>query len=154
MSVKGFQIDASVTDLNDVSTAGSPAIANGDVLVWNSVSGMWEHQPHTLPGGAALHPDAYFVNITTGTGSPIGITETVLPAGWTTAYNSVGNFTITHGLGNSQPGFALNVMSTGSPLGVRIINPTTITTTAVTFQIDDDATTVVEGQVVGMLLFV
>ena len=78
------------------------------------------------------------------------MTETSLPAGWTTAYNSTGNFTITHGLNDAQVGFALSVMYSGT---ARVINPTTINANDITFQITDTLNTAVEGNVVGKLLF-
>ena len=92
----------------------------------------------------------YYVNVTTGTGSPTGMTDTVLPSGWTTTYNSVGNFTITHSLGNSVVGFALTVLYNGA---ARVLNPTSITTSAIVFQITDTLNAAVEGNVIGKLLF-
>lgn len=99
---------------------------------------------------AAIHSTAYQIDLTTGVGSPLGITETILPVGWTTIYNSVGNFTITHNLTNSESGFALSVIYNGAS---RIITPTVITTNAITFQIADLTDTVVEGNVIGKLIF-
>lgn len=92
----------------------------------------------------------YYVNITTGTGSPLGMTDTTLPSGWSTTYNSIGNFTITHNLGNSAVGFALTVIYNGT---ARVINPTTIAVNSITFQITDTLNSTVEGNVVGKLLF-
>lgn len=92
----------------------------------------------------------YYIDLTTGTGSPLGITETSLPLGWTTTYNSVGNFTVTHTLGNTTVGLALSVLYNGT---ARVINPTAITTNAITFQITDTLNAGVEGNVIGKLLF-
>lgn len=41
----------SISTLSDVDTSGSPAPANGEVLAWNSISGMWE--PTLSPGSSA-----------------------------------------------------------------------------------------------------
>jgi len=40
----------SITALSDVNTLGSPAPVNGEVLAWNSTSGMWE--PTLSPGSS------------------------------------------------------------------------------------------------------
>jgi hypothetical protein len=132
-----------------VITQASPLIDN-DLLAFDTTSGNWINQT-SIEAGLA---NAYHIDVTTGTGSPLGMTNTTLPGGspqdWTTAYNSVGNFTITHNLNNAEAGFALSVLYNGT---ARVINPTTITANAITFQITDTLDVAVEGNVVGKLLF-
>jgi len=103
-------------------------------------------------GGSSSAPvsNVFYIDITTGTGSPLGVTDTALPSGWTTTYNSIGNFTITHSLGDATVGLALNVIYNGT---ARVLNPTSITTNSITFQITDTLNAAVEGNVVGKLLF-
>jgi len=138
---------ASLSALFDVTlTLGSPlSAADNELLAYDSGSGIWINQTANEAGLAK----AYFVDVTTSAGSP-AMTETSLPAGWTTAYNSTGNFTITHGLNDAQVGFALSVMYSGT---ARVINPTTINANDITFQITDTLNAAVEGNVVGKLLF-
>jgi len=143
--VKGFQVDVGIEELNNVNTAGSPTPINGDILVFNSGTGSWEHQQPSTPGGVAT---SYSIDITTGTGSPVGITETTLPPGWSTSYNTVGDFVIIHGLGSTQIGYALSVVWNG---GSRILNPASIAAGSTNFRIEDATGTPVEGRIVGMM---
>ena len=141
--IKGFQLDASITDLNDVVSTGSPVIADTDILLFNSASGTWENTPQTLA-------NSYFVNITTGVGSPLDVSVTSLPAGWSASYLGVGYFRITHNLGSTEPGMALSAQFNG---GSRIMNYDVINANYVEFKIEDDTGAAVEGTVAGMLFF-
>lgn len=132
--------------LTDVIITQASPLVDNEVLVFDSGSGSWINQTPQAAGMA----NAYHVDVTTGVGSPLAMTDTTLPSGWTTAYNSTGNFTITHNLGNAEVGFALSVLYNGT---ARVINPTSITTNAITFQITDTLDVAVEGNVVGKLLF-
>ena len=47
MSVKGFQLDASINALKDVAI-GSPPLLDNHVLVYNATTGKWENHPVPL----------------------------------------------------------------------------------------------------------
>ncbi len=94
--------------------------------------------------------NSYYIDITTGVSSPIGMTNSVIPIGWTTTYNAIGNFTVTHNLNNSGVGFALAVIYNGT---ARVLNPTVVTLNSITFQITDTLDTATEGNIIGKLLF-
>jgi len=144
--------------LSDLSDTTFAALDFGDLIVAGGSPFGFINQSLSEAGLAKV----YHIDITTGvalgspagspSGSPatLGMLDATLPAGWTTAYNSVGNFTITHNLGNAEVGFALSVIYNGT---ARVLNPITITTNAVTFQITDTLNAVVEGNVIGKLLF-
>jgi len=106
----------------------------------------------TSGGGGSSTPvsNNFYIDITTGVGSPLGILETALPSGWSTTYQAVGQVVVTHTLGDSTVGFALNVIHGG--VG-KVVNPTAITTNTIIFQITDTLNAPVEGNIIGKLLF-
>jgi hypothetical protein len=66
MSVKGFQIDASINDLKDI-TLGSPPLADNHVLVYNNTTKQWENQL------SAAIPSMDTLSDVTITGSPAAV---------------------------------------------------------------------------------
>jgi len=142
--IRGYQTDISISELNDFAAAGSPVAADNDILLYNNATGAWENTAHTLV-------NSYFVNITTGVGSPLDVSVTSLPAGWTASYLGVGHFRITHSLGSTEPGMALSAQFN---VGSRIMNYDVINANYVDFKIEDDTGAAVEATVAGMLFFV
>jgi len=96
----------------------------------------------------ALHSESFFIDVDT-TGAVM--TNNTLPIGWTTTYIGVGNFTITHNLASTEPGFALLVLYNGT---ARVLNPTVINSNDISFQITDTLNAAVEGRTIGKLLFI
>ena len=74
MTIKGFQTDISMLELNDVDISGSPGLVTGDALIYNGSTQKFQHVPTPEFSGINALPDVTL----TPTGSPLTHAENEL----------------------------------------------------------------------------
>jgi len=75
MSIKGFQTDISMLELNDVDVSGSPGLVTGDALIYNASTQKFQHVPTPEFSGIDALAD---VTLTPIVGSPLTHAENEL----------------------------------------------------------------------------
>ncbi len=136
MTIKGFQTEINIEELNNVDVSGSPAVSTGDALIFNSVTQKYEHTPTPIFTGLDALPDVTL----TDHGSPVSVHLEKEILSYDAGINQwvdrlipdAGLLACSTGLmtgGELQFG-TLDGTGGGSPIGSPLTTTTTITVTA------------------------
>ena len=145
--IRGFQVTVpelgeslTLGDIGNIQISGSP-IYEGSFVTYDSATGKWKN----------THP-FHFIDIEgTTLGSPTpSIIEHTLPVGWTTTYNGVGDYTITHNHNDPAPG--LGIMPNYGTKAL-IVNIFALTNNTIQLYLRDTGNIASDGRISGIIAF-